>query len=116
MAFTDESAREFARLTRRAPKFKNKSAAGFHSQKERERFGHLCVLQRAGAIQRLRRQVRFRLVPKQPGERPVDYVADFVYWQDGKRVVEDCKGYRTPEYVIKRKLMLYLKKIRIRET
>ena len=49
-------------------------------------------------------------------ERPVRYVADFVYLENGIEVVEDCKGVRTKEYVIKRKLMLFLKGIRIRET
>lgn len=48
-------------------------------------------------------------------ERPVAYIADFAYMQDGKYIVEDTKGVKTPEYVIKRKLMLWLQGIRIRE-
>ena len=44
------------------------------------------------------------------------YVADFVYMHDGKHVVEDATGVRTADYVIKRKLMLYLKGIKILET
>ena len=43
------------------------------------------------------------------------YIADFAYMQDGKYIVEDTKGVKTPEYVIKRKLMLWLQGIRIRE-
>ena len=51
-----------------------------------------------------------------PGERPVDYIADFVYRdKDGNEVVEDVKGVRTRVYVIKRKLMLWRHGIRIRE-
>ena len=54
-------------------------------------------------------------------ERPLHYIADFVYTQDGETVVEDVKGYRDPasagyaKYVIKRKLMLYRYGIRVRE-
>lgn len=48
-------------------------------------------------------------------ERRCNYYADFVYMQDGKQIVEDAKGKRTKEYVIKRKLMLFLRGIRIRE-
>ena len=46
----------------------------------------------------------------------MDYVADFVYLDEqGKTVVEDAKGVRTKDYIIKRKLMLWLHNIRIRE-
>ena len=51
-------------------------------------------------------------------ERSTDYVADFVYTEDGKTVVEDVKSVATRKkesYIIKRKLMLYLKKIKIKE-
>lgn len=93
----------------------------FDSRKEYDRFVELSLAQRAGVIRDLRRQVRYNLVPSQKREgkvveRAVDYIADFVYVKDGKEIVEDCKGYRTPEYIIKRKLMLYLKGIRIYET
>ncbi|GAB4464458.1 MAG: hypothetical protein OHK0044_01870 [Burkholderiaceae bacterium] len=61
------------------------------------------------------------LVPRQTiggrvVERAVKYIADFVYTKDGKMVVEDTKGCRTRDYVIKRKLMLYVHGIRILET
>ena len=49
-------------------------------------------------------------------ERKVTYIADFMYEENGKAVVEDTKGLRTKEYVIKRKLMLYKYGIRIEET
>jgi hypothetical protein len=48
-------------------------------------------------------------------ERECAYVADFTYKQDGKLVVEDTKGFRTKDYIIKRKLMLWVHGIRIRE-
>jgi hypothetical protein len=82
-------------------------------------------LLRCGKIANLREQVRFELLPKQEGERAVHYVADFVYEEPSTntgvsqywvQVVEDCKGYRTPEYRLKRKLLLFRFGIRIRET
>lgn len=91
----------------------------FDSKREYERWCELKLLERAGRIRDLRRQVRYNLVPAQynkiRNERPVDYIADFVYLQNGRTVVEDVKGKRTPEYIIKRKLMLYLRGIIIQE-
>lgn len=88
----------------------------FDSKREAARWRELRLLERAGEINDLRRQVRYELVPKLPGERPVDYIADFVYRdKNGNEVVEDVKGVRTPVYVIKRKLMLWRHGIRIRE-
>ena len=50
-------------------------------------------------------------------ERAVSYIADFVYTdENGKTVVEDAKGFRTKDYIIKRKLLLYMHGIRIKET
>ena len=92
----------------------------FDSRKEAQRYGVLRLLERAGKISGLKRQVSFELIPSQRidgkvVERAVNYIADFVYKQDGQKVVEDTKGYKTPEYIIKRKLMLYIHNIRIRE-
>lgn len=91
----------------------------FDSKREYERWCELKLLQRAGKIRDLRRQVRYHLVPAQynkiRNERPVDYIADFVYQKNGRTVVEDVKGKRTPEYIIKRKLMRYLRGITIQE-
>lgn len=72
-------------------------------------------MERSGKISELRRQVSFEVVPAQKGERPVRYIADFVYNHDGQTVVEDVKGFRTREYVIKRKLMLWVHGIEIKE-
>lgn len=94
----------------------------FDSKKEANRYKELRLLEKAGAIKDLRMQVKFTLIPAQRDEatgkvveRECSYKADFVYDEDGKAVVEDVKGFRTKEYIIKRKLMLYQYGIRIRE-
>ena len=89
----------------------------FDSKKEFHRWCELRLLERAGKITDLDRQVKYELIPKQDGERAVFYVADFVYIDaDGKTVVEDTKGVRTDAYKIKRKLMLWVHHIKIKET
>ena len=93
----------------------------FDSMKEFGRWKDLQRLLGAGVITDLKRQVKFELIPSQKNEfgkvieRPVTYVADFVYTKNGKQIVEDVKGFKTKEYVIKRKLMLYVHGIRIHE-
>ena len=92
----------------------------FDSKKEYRRFCELSLLERAGAITDLQRQVKHELLPSQRidgkvVERPVVYVADFVYKQDGKTVVEDTKGMKTRDYIIKRKLMLWVHGVQIKE-
>ena len=95
------------------------------SRKEALRWEYLKRMEGLGTIKDLRRQVKYILIPSQKEvvdgkaktiEQAVAYVADFVYtdW-NGKVVVEDVKGYRTREYTIKRKLMLYIHKIKITE-
>lgn len=104
----------------------------FDSRKECNRYREFQRLETAGRIENLRRQVPFELIPaqrepdregprggKRQGkiiERPCRYIADFAYWQDGEYIVEDCKGMRTADYKIKRKLMLWRHGIRILET
>ena len=104
----------------------------FDSQKEYRRFCELSLLQRAGAITELQRQVEYELIPvqREPDtvgvrggvkkgkviEHKCSYVADFVYKENGKTVVEDTKGFKTPDYKIKKKLMLWVHGIKIRET
>lgn len=80
------------------------------SKHEYRRLNELKLLERAGKIRELQTQVRYGLIPPQVicGEkvRGVYYVADFTYInQDGALVCEDAKGHRTPDYIIKRKLM-----------
>ena len=103
----------------------------FDSQKEYRRFRELCLLEKAGRITDLQRQVKFILIPaqyepdiigKRGGvkrgkliERECSYIADFTYNEDGKQIVEDTKGFKTTEYIIKRKMMLYRYGIRIIE-
>lgn len=86
------------------------------SIKEAKRWCELKLLERAGMIQNLERQVKYELLPKQDGERPVYYIADFVYTENGKKVVEDVKGMRTKEYKLKKKMMLYFHGIKLKET
>ena len=93
----------------------------FDSVKEYRRFCELSLLARAGKVTDLQRQVKFELIPSQRiggkvVERACSYVADFVYMENGEKVVEDTKGFKTPEYKIKRKLMLWVHGIQIRET
>lgn len=88
----------------------------FDSHKEYTRWCELRLLQRAGRISDLQRQVKFELIPKQEGEQACTYVADFTYYQDGKLIVEDAKGYKTDAYRIKRKLMLWVHGIKIKES
>ena len=88
----------------------------FDSVKEYHRWGCLRLLERAGAISNLKRQVKYELIPKQIGERACNYVADFTYMENGRLVVEDVKGVKTDAYKIKKKLMLWVHGIQIRET
>lgn len=89
----------------------------FDSKAEFIRWCELRLLERAGKIADLQRQVKYELIPKQKGERACTYVADFVYIDsDGNTVVEDTKGVRTDAYRIKRKLMLWVHGIKIKET
>lgn len=109
----------------------------FDSKKEFKRYSELLAMEKAGKIQGLQRQVKFTLIPAQYEEssetytrgarkgeskrgklieRECAYYADFVYQQDGKAVVEDCKGVKTEVYKIKRKLMLDRYGVRIKET
>ena len=99
-----------------ARKMKAPDGQVFDSVKEYHRWGSLRLLERAGRISELKRQVPFELIPKQDGERACTYVADFVYHQDGNIVVEDCKGFRTDAYKLKRKLMLWVHGIKVKET
>lgn len=123
-------------------KYKNKvvdliSGERFDSKKEYIRWCELKLMEQSGLIENLQRQVPFVLIPAQNEEveilcangkktikkklleRKCSYVADFVYIdnQSGNQIVEDVKSKVTitPEYIIKRKLMLYIHKIIIKE-
>lgn len=104
----------------------------FDSVKEANRYRELLLLERAGTIQNLELQKKFVLIPAQREftneldkkgnfkkgkviERECAYIADFCYTENGRYVVEDTKGFRTKDYIIKRKLMLKEYGIRITE-
>lgn len=117
---------------------KTKTSDGlvFDSTKEARRWEQLLLLQKAGKITELQRQVTYELIPAQYEtyerysksgkrledgrhllERKVEYIADFVYAKadTGETIVEDTKGVKTKDYIIKRKLMLAIHGIRIKE-
>lgn len=122
-------------------KYKNKAVVvdniKFQSLREAQRYKELSLLQKAGKIENLRLQVPYELIPKQvetierysekTGKRLKDrertlehsckYIADFVYYdkETGQWIVEDAKGEKTEAYRIKKKLMLYVHGIRIKE-
>ena len=86
----------------------------FDSRREARRYQELQLLLRAGEITQLEMQKKYTLIPaqKKPSggtERAVTYTADFVYTDNrsGKKVVEDAKGVKTQQYIIRRKLMLW---------
>ncbi len=94
----------------------------FDSKREAARYGVLKLLERTGTITDLELQPRFELIPKQRRddgrpERACEYVADFRYTdaRTGQQVIEDAKGMRTRDYIIKRKLMLQVYGITVRE-
>ena len=108
----------------------------FDSEKEYQQWRILKILERAGKISNLQRQVKFELIPSQREEstevyrsgpqkglpkpaavieKPCTYIADFVYYENGKMIVEDTKGVKTEAYKIKKKLLLYVHGIRIKE-
>lgn len=110
----------------------------FDSKREAEWYLIYKDMERRGEISNLRLQVPYELVPgvyqevevvkhlktkdkivkkKVTIDNPVRYIADFVYLDNksGKEVVIDVKGRRTKEYIIKRKLMRYLKGIEVIE-
>jgi len=101
----------------RRAKFGNKKTVidgiTFDSKAEATRYSTLKVLESAGVVTQLRLQVPYELTVN--GLKVCRYIADFVYTMDGKEVVEDVKGMRTPEYKLKRKLMLAVFGIEIQE-
>lgn len=102
-------------MTAMASKYRNIkcvfSGIKFDSKKEAARYAELAMLERAGRISGLERQVRFEVCPKVPGlkgSRARYYVADFVYDEDGKKIIEDVKSLITkknPVYTLKKQLV-----------
>jgi hypothetical protein len=83
----------------------------FASKKEAKRYSELKLLASQGKITDLKLQPVFELIPSFKCDnktiRRIKYIADFYYCQNGVEVVEDCKGFRTEVYKIKKKLFLY---------
>jgi hypothetical protein len=107
-----------------ASKYHNEKSGRYASKKEAQRAAELQLLERAGAISELKEQQKWLLLPAQRDangellERECSYYADFTYRDaNGELVVEDVKSEptKTPEYRIKRKLMLWVHGVRIRE-
>lgn len=86
----------------------------FDSILEARRYNELKLLLRAGKIQDLKLQPRFLLQEgfKKNGKtyRKIEYVADFMYIEDDKTIVEDVKGFATKDFKIKEKLFNYIYK------
>lgn len=94
----------------------------FPSEREGRRYTELKLLQRGGYISDLRLQVPFMLIPAQKNldgkvvQRSVKYIADFVYNdRNGEQVVEDAKGFATDVFRLKKKLMLFVHGIDVKE-
>ena len=90
----------------------------FDSVKEASRWQELKMMERAGEIVGLNRQQRIELIPKTKLYQARYYVADFVYFDKraNKTVYEDCKGYRTDIYKLKKALLYWRHGIEILET
>jgi hypothetical protein len=107
-------------------KYRNNKINGYDSKKEYNRSNVLKLLEKNGNISGLKEQVSFELAPAVyiPGidkkqvcvHRKLVYIADFVYYQDYKLIVEDVKGFRTKEYTKKKNLMKKIHGIEIKET
>lgn len=108
------------------PKYRNQRGGGFDSKREAKMIAGLELAKRAAdpreRVVTIQRQVKYELVPAQRSsagkllERAVTYTADAVVeYADGRVEVIDAKGFRTQQYVIRRKLMLFLRGIRVRE-
>lgn len=91
----------------------------FDSKHEAQRYLVLRSMEKAKLISGLQTQVKFELIPafEVNGKtyRAASYIADFVYWQNGKQIVEDAKGFRTDVYQLKKKLMAWRHGIVIKE-
>ncbi len=86
----------------------------FDSKGEACRYSHLKHLERLGMISELRLQPRFVLqegfTRNKKYHRPITYTADFSYFENGKRVIEDSKGHRTKEFNRSLKMFLFTHK------
>lgn len=110
------TAAQYKARRKRPPKYKNVKCEAyghkFDSLKERDRYLYLRGRAISGEIRDLQLQVPFTIQPsfKHKGKtiRAIKYVADFTYYDsDDKLHIEDTKGFRTKEYELKKKIMLF---------
>lgn len=102
-------------------KWKTIDGIKFQSIREANRYLELKMLQKSHEIRNLRLQVPFVFFVD--GKKVFTYIADFVYTTvgnsygklKGKKIIEDVKGYRTPIYKLKKKLIEAKLKIKIEE-
>lgn len=89
----------------------------FDSLKESRRYAELKLLEKAGKIRDIELQKKFEICAKSKGKRALYYIADFVYWDNtvNQMIVEDVKGYKTPIYNIKKRMIYEKYGIEIKE-
>ena len=111
---------QYKALNKKKSKHGNKwvkyDGINFQSIREKNRYIILKMLEKNGTILELQLQVKYEICPKTDLYRKIDYVADFVYIENGKIIVEDSKGFLTDIYKLKRKLMYHIHGIEIKET
>ena len=88
----------------------------FDSKKEFNRYMELQIMEKAGLISNLKRQVPYIIIPYSKWGRAIKYIADFDYMEDGKHVLEDSKGVVTPLFKLKKRLVAERYGIEIRIT
>lgn len=116
------TAEEYRKIKpKKANKYKNVkvnyNGLTFDSKREFKRFLELKELLEQRLISELETQVKFEIIPKTGKEQACNYIADFMYKDNEKNlVVEDSKGKKTANYIIKRKLMNLVYGIEIKET
>jgi hypothetical protein len=85
----------------------------FDSIREANHYKLLKLRESVGSISDLNLQVRFPLIVN--SILIAAYVCDFVYVENGRRVVVDVKGIKTRIYSVKRKLMMAVHGIEVQE-
>lgn len=97
-------------------KYGAERAGKYASKHEADVAGKLATLERMGVIRELKEQVSFTLVEGIGRIRPIKYIADFTFIEDGKLVVADAKGYsKNQVYRLKKKMMALILGYEIRE-
>jgi hypothetical protein len=99
---------------KKGSKYKNVKIGGYDSKRECKRAAELKLLLKAGEISDLQEQIKFNLQPKFRNNqgvaiREINYIADFYYFDIAKKawIVEDSKGFRTPDFKLKAKMFQY---------